>query len=150
MENEFKIEAMDETNVYGASQVEFKCFTDPLSTTLLKKELENPLAHYIVVKSSCDNVIAYAGFWTISGDAQIMNVAVDPDFRRRHIGDMLIEKMIEMAESENLQTMSLEVRVSNEAAISLYKKYKFEIQGRRKNYYQDNNEDAYIMWKYLV
>lgn len=148
MNDNLKIELLNENNVDGASQVEFKCFTDPWSTNLLKKEIENPLAYYIVVRLD-EEVVAYAGFWDIVGDAQIMNVAVTPQFQGRKIGDILMKAMIEEAQKRKLETMSLEVRVSNEKAINLYQKYDFEIQGRRKNYYQDNNEDAYIMWKYF-
>lgn len=148
MNDNLKIELMDENNVEGASQVEFQCFTDPWSTNLLKKEIENPLAYYIVIKID-EKVVAYAGFWDIAGDAQIMNVAVMPQFQGKKLGDILMKTMIDEAQKKNLESMSLEVRVSNEKAINLYQKYDFEIKGRRKNYYQDNNEDAYIMWKYF-
>ena len=82
----------------------------------------------------------------VFGISQIMNVAVDTEYRGKGYGNLLIEEFIREAKSRNLDTMSLEVRVSNEPAIKLYEKYGFEVQGRRKKYYQDNGEDAYIMY----
>lgn len=148
MNNHFEIELMNIDNVFGASEVEKRCFTDPWSTELLQKELDNPLSYYIVI-NDLDKVVAYAGFWNIIDDAQIMNVAVLPEYRGLGIGNMLMENLIEKAQQNHMKTMSLEVRVSNNTALNLYTKYGFNIEGTRKNYYKDNNEDAHIMWKYL-
>ena len=62
----------------------------------------------------------------------------------------IIEKFIETADEKDMLGVTLEVRVSNEKAIGLYKKFGFSLAGIRKEYYEDNKEDAYIMWKYLI
>jgi ribosomal-protein-alanine N-acetyltransferase len=77
----------------------------------------------------------------------IMNVAVDPDFRRRGIATRLLEHVFESTRDDQRRGYTLEVRVSNERAISLYEKLGFERQGIRRGYYTDNREDALIMWK---
>ena len=144
----FVIEKMSMNTVQGASDVEYRCFTDPWSTNLLKKELDNDMAHYFVILDD-NKVVAYCGYWDIVDDAQIMNVAVDPSYRGKGLSNRLLDTMIESAKKDNMLTMSLEVRVSNKVAISLYEKYGFVTEGRRKGYYADNGEDAYIMYKYF-
>ena len=77
----------------------------------------------------------------------IMNVAVDPDYRRRGIATRLLERVFEATRDDQRRGYTLEVRVSNDRAISLYEKLGFERQGIRRGYYTDNREDALIMWK---
>lgn len=146
--SKLKIECMDINNVAGASDIERMCFTDPWSSTLLQKELENDMAQYYVISLDAE-VIAYCGYWNIVDDAQIMNVAVSPAYQGYGIGSMLMDTMIKKSKADDMRTMSLEVRVSNEKAINLYEKYGFVKEGRRKEYYKDNKEDAYIMYKYF-
>ena len=81
--------------------------------------------------------------------SQITTIGVHPAYQRRGIGNMMMTKMIEESKEHHCITMSLEVRVSNEKAISLYKKNGFETVALRKNYYEDNHEDAYLMIKQL-
>ena len=85
----------------------------------------------------------------MSEQSQITTIGVDPRFQRNGIGQYMLETMIELARQHDCQVMSLEVRVSNEKAINLYKKLGFHIECIRKNYYQDNHEDAYLMIKEL-
>lgn len=140
-----KILKMSKEHIEEVLEIEKRCFTDAWTRKMFEDELLNPLAYYIVLVQD-ENIVGYAGFWDIIDDAQIMNVAVDTEYRGKGYGNLLIEEFIREAKDRNLDTMSLEVRVSNEPAIKLYEKYGFEIQGRRKKYYQDNGEDAYIMY----
>ena len=80
----------------------------------------------------------------------MMNIAVHPDYRMRGIGKALINELIPILAARNVLRLALEVRVSNETAIGLYKKLGFEIVGRRPNYYRNPKEDAFIMRKELV
>ena len=93
--------------------------------------------------------MAYAGLWTIMDEGHITNIAVDPSYRRMGIGSRLMESVIEIAQRSKLRGLTLEVRVSNTEAISMYKRFGFKIEGLRKNYYSDTHEDAFIMWYYL-
>ena len=77
----------------------------------------------------------------------VMNVAVDPEYRRRGIATRLLEALFEMTKNDGRRGYTLEVRVSNAGAISLYERLGFERRGVRRGYYTDNREDALIMWK---
>jgi ribosomal-protein-alanine N-acetyltransferase len=77
----------------------------------------------------------------------VMNVAVDPDFQRRGIATVLLERLFELTADDERRGYTLEVRVSNVDAIRLYEKLGFEQRGTRRGYYTDNREDALIMWR---
>lgn len=91
-------------------------------------------------------IVGFAGMWTVCDEAHITTIGVDPSYRGRGLGEWLLVHLIDEAISRNAAWLTLEVRVSNEAAQALYRKYGFTIQGTRKRYYSDDNEDAYIMW----
>src|SRR5579871_913712 len=86
-------------------------------------------------------IAGYGGFWFITGEAHISTIAVHPDYRGRGLGELLLAGMLLRSVDLKAEYCVLEVRVSNAPAISLYRKYEFEIVGRRKRYYRDNNED---------
>ncbi len=88
----------------------------------------------------------YAGLWLVIDEAHITTIAVRPEFRGRGFGELLLASMVEAALDINARWLTLEVRVSNTSAQSLYRKYGFHDAGVRKKYYSDNNEDALIMW----
>ena len=109
-------------------------------------ELSNDFAHYFCAIDTDNNLIGYIGTWQILEEAHITNVSVKPNFRRRKIGEALVYTAIENCRNNGIKYITLEVRQSNEKAIKLYEKYGFKSLGARKQYYQDNNEDALIMW----
>lgn len=104
------------------------------------------MAKYIVAVVD-GNVAGYGGIWLILDEGHITNIAVDEKYRGLGLGSKLLEGLIQLCIDRNIRAMTLEVRKSNEVAKSLYKKYGFIEYGIRPNYYQDNNEDAIIMWK---
>jgi ribosomal-protein-alanine N-acetyltransferase len=77
----------------------------------------------------------------------VMNLAVDPEFRRRGIASLLLDQLFELTDSGGARGYTLEVRVSNEGAIRLYEGAGFRSRGIRRGYYTDNREDALIMWR---
>ena len=89
--------------------------------------------------------IGYAGFWYIIDEAHVSTIAVHPDWRGHGVGEALFVHLLETALDLGALTATLEVRVSNERAQGLYRKYAFEVVGRRKRYYRDNGEDALLM-----
>ena len=109
-------------------------------------EMQNNLAKYYVAKTANGDLVGYAGTWHIIDEAHITTIAVKKSHLRQHIGEAIIVKIIEDCYSVGIKYLTLEVRVSNEPAIALYTKYGFNSLGTRKGYYQDNNEDALIMW----
>jgi ribosomal-protein-alanine N-acetyltransferase len=90
-------------------------------------------------------VLGYGGFWMIAGEAHVSTLAVAPAWYRRGLGELLLWSMLKQATLMGACEATLEVRVSNHEAQNLYLKYGFEKVGRRRRYYQDNGEDAWIM-----
>ncbi len=88
----------------------------------------------------------YAGLWLMIDEAHVTTIASRPQFRGRGYGELLLASLVEIALDINARWLTLEVRVSNESAQALYRKYGFHVEGTRKRYYNDNNEDALIMW----
>lgn len=140
------ITRMTDDDVAEIAELEKKCFAVPWSEKSFHDEMQNKLAVYFVAKDN-GKCIGYAGFWNVSGEGDITNVAVLPEYRKNGIGSMLISEMIKTAITLKLELLTLEVRKSNIAAQGLYKKYGFDIIGERKRYYSDNGEDAWIMTK---
>ena len=91
------------------------------------------------------SVVGYSGFWFILDEAHISTIAVHPDWRGRRVGESLFVAMLEAALDLSAVAATLEVRVTNDRAQNLYRKYQFEVVGRRKHYYRDNGEDALLM-----
>jgi len=92
------------------------------------------------------SIVGFAGLWMMIDEAHITTIATHSTVRRRGLGELLLVSLIDIAYSINARWVTLEVRVSNVAAQSLYQKYGFSIVSTRPRYYSDNNEDAYIMW----
>lgn len=140
---------MTKEHLDDVMKIEWECFTIPWSRKSMEDELERKIAYYYVGLVG-GKVAGYGGMWHVVTEGHITNIAVSEKFRRLGVGNAIVSKMIELAEEKDMLGVTLEVRVSNEAAISLYKKHGFKIEGLRKEYYDDNKEDAYIMWKYLI
>ena len=90
-------------------------------------------------------LIGYVGLWYMAGEAHIVSIAVREAYRGQGAGELLMLGAVEMALRRGCEVLTLEVRVSNEAAQRLYEKYGFKNVGLRRRYYSDNGEDAYIM-----
>ena len=156
------------------AELEKKCFADPWSyESVYYDVVENKLAFYLVAevrgelqgqargeapasapsggawpREGAEPLIAgYAGIWNVAGEGHITNVAVAPERRRQHVADALMEVLLSVTEADGIRSHTLEVRKSNAPAISLYEKHGFRIAGERRGYYQDNGEDALIMWR---
>ena len=91
-------------------------------------------------------ILGFAGMWLMLDEAHITTIGVAPEHRGKALGEMIFVNLMDEALRRRARWMTLEVRVSNTAALGLYAKYGFTQQGLRKRYYSDNGEDAYIMW----
>ena len=109
-------------------------------------EIKSELAKYYCAFNEKGELTGYAGCWQILEEAHITNITVSAEHRRRHIGEALLTAIIKSCIENMVKYITLEVRISNTPAINLYEKYGFKSLGTRKCYYQDNNEDALIMW----
>lgn len=145
MVDEPSVRRMNLEDLDGILEVENQSFSIPWSRRMFEDELFNPKACYFILESS-GKVVGYIGVWKILDEGHITNVAVHPDYRRKGFGRLLIGTLIENARDWGLVALTLEVRVSNTPAISLYESFGFYSAGTRKRYYSDNNEDALIMW----
>ena len=137
---------MNETHVSQVAELEKVCFSDPWSENSVASELNNKLSLWLVAVEG-DAVAGYIVSQTVMDETDMMNVAVHPDFRRRGIGESLVLGLVEKLKSLGSHCLTLEVRSSNESAISLYEKLGFTQIGRRKNYYRNPKEDALILRK---
>ncbi len=136
----------DARDIDAIARLEEICFKDPWSREAVREEIEdNDLAMYMVAELE-KQVIGYVGIWYIGDEGHITNVAVDPNYRKLHVGSAIINCLIEFSKNNDIKAFTLEVRVSNIAAKNLYKKIGFEEAGIRPHYYKDN-EDAIIMWR---
>lgn len=141
------IRKAEERDLPAIETLEKQCFSVPWSMESLRHDiLENELSFYIVAEISGE-VCGYVGIWNIADEGHITNVAVSPAFRRRHIGEALLDVLISTCEEAGIERFTLEVRAGNEAARSLYEKKGFREAGVRPKYYEDDGEDAVIMWR---
>lgn len=93
-----------------------------------------------------DHLAGYVGMWQLYDETHITTIAVDPPYRGRGLGELLLVTAFAEAIARGSAWVSLEVRVSNTAAQALYRKYGMTVYGRREGYYTDNREDALVMW----
>lgn len=141
-----KLVFMDKTHVSAVAALEKMCFSMPWSESSVASELTNPLALWIVAVEG-DALCGYVGSQSVQGEADMMNIAVDPAFRRRGIARELVLELIRQLKKADVHCLTLEVRASNEAAIALYEALGFTQVGRRPNYYTKPKEDALILRK---
>lgn len=141
---------MAERDFARVSQLEKQIFTD----AWLENDFETALSvkdqYFIVAEILKDGqykVVGYSGMWVIVDNGEIMNVAVDPEYRRLGIGRRMMTELIREGSARGAVTFGLEVRESNGGARRLYEELGFEVVGRRKSYYSHPTEDAILMTK---
>jgi [ribosomal protein S18]-alanine N-acetyltransferase len=126
--------------------IEHQSFATPWSREAFYNELtHNQYAVYLVLEEQ-ERVIGYCGVWVVIDEAHITNIAILPEYRGKKLGETLLARLMEISKKMGAIKMTLEVRVSNQVAQSLYRKLGFEDGAIRKRYYTDNQEDALVMW----
>lgn len=141
-----EIQMMNESHVTQVAELEKLCFSAPWSENSIRYELTNPLSLWLVAMEG-DNLAGYVGSQTVMDESDMMNVAVDPAFRRRGVARALVEALVLALKERNAHALTLEVRASNEPAKALYEQLGFAQVGRRPNYYRNPKEDALILRK---
>ena len=129
--------------------IEARSFPTPWPADGYRRELTvNERAHYFVLTRRVVNerpLVGFAGHWLIAGEAHVSIIAVDPDWRGRGLGQLLLLNLLHVAAEQGARMATLEVRCDNHVARALYHKYRFEVVGRRPGYYRDTGEDAILM-----
>lgn len=143
------VSIMNENDIDDVLEISNLSFSSPWSRTSYEQELSNSLAKYFVAKID-NKIVGFVGTWIIVDESHITNIAVHPDYRKLGIASKLIEAMLAYCNENKCTAYTLEVRAGNKAAISLYEKYGFKVDGIRKEYYQDNKEDALLMWLRII
>ncbi len=148
IQNTVVIREMKESDIKEIADLEKECFSEPWSENSLRDELINETARFYVVRHS-ENLLGYIGSNNICNEVYITNVAVNKECRGNGYGKILVNHLIKQSEVENAFFITLEVRKSNEKAISLYEKCGFKLIGERKNFYSKPTEDALIYTYYI-
>ncbi|WP_270567614.1 ribosomal protein S18-alanine N-acetyltransferase [Clostridium beijerinckii] len=139
------IDLMKEEDIDEILDISSLSFSICWSKSSYMQELTNPVAKYFVAKVD-NKVIGFAGTWIVLDEAHITNIAIHPNYRKQGIASKLLEELLYYCKSQGCIAYTLEVRKSNVAAKALYEKYNFKQEGIRKGYYEDNKEDAILMW----
>lgn len=146
MENrELKLIKMTTEHLKRVHELEILCFDDPWSLEAFKAELTNQLATYHLLEEG-EAILGYCGIWKVVDEGHITNLCIDPSRQGEGLGKAMMALVMDWAKSLNICRLTLEVRVSNKKAIQMYEKLGFISAGIRKAYYEDNGEDANIMW----
>lgn len=139
--------SMSAADIPAVEKMEAEAFYDAWSQNMLLNEINNELTTYLVMELE-GKVIGYCGFWLVAGEAQITRVAVEEELRGQGFGTRLTAALINKAWELGAEAITLEVRESNLAAQRAYLTCGFASEGIRPNYYEDNHENAVIMWLY--
>lgn len=151
-EHFLKAKIADETDVDSILQIERLCYngTTPWNRTAILHEIRyNKNAFYIVVYDE-DKPVAFVGAWFVTQEAHITNIATIPAYEKKGIATYLLKEIIRLAQEEGIEKVTLEVRVSNDTAQSLYRTLGFEEGRVKKGYYARDHEDALEMVRPLA
>lgn len=144
------IAPMRRRHLRGVLSIEEQTNHRPWSLGLFMGELRMPTSRAYVVATLGHTVVGFCGLMITGDEAHVTNIATHPDHRRQGIAArMLLVQLREMAE-RGVDAVTLEVRMSNDAAQELYRRFGFAPGGIRRNYYADVNEDGLIMWAHDV
>lgn len=140
------IRRMREEDLPWVAKLEKQCFSLPWSEENLRRSLADTNYLFVVAEEN-GRIAGYAGLLRALDEGDVTNVAVDGAYRGQGIGSGLVRQLMEEGRKCGIRSFTLEVRVSNEAAVHVYKKLGFVSEGIRKRFYEKPVEDALIMWK---
>lgn len=140
---------MQEAHIAQIAALEKRCFSDPWSENSVRSELSNPLSDWLVAEED-GKLIGYVGSQSVPPEADVMNLAVAPEWRKKGIGRALMAALIAQLHSRGITALFLEVRISNLPAQNLYRGLGLMEVGRRPKYYVNPTEDALILRKELT
>ena len=136
---------IEHRHIKEIAKLEKECFSTPWSEQTIEDAFKTGTRFFVAQKDN--SVLGYVGISAILDEGYITNVAVFPEARQQGVASALLNSLFKFAKENSLSFISLEVRESNNAAISLYQKFGFKTEGKRKNFYSAPQEDALIMTK---
>lgn len=137
---------MKESDIEAVMYIDMLSFPKPWPENIYYEELRNNKYATYFVAVVDNEIVGFCGAWMVFDEAQITNIAIDPSHRGMGYGQGLFQYVINYGIAHGIKHLSLEVRVSNVAAQRMYKKFRLQPGGIRKNYYTDNQEDALVLW----
>jgi len=150
---DLEIDTMRMQDLEEVMRIEKVSFSAPWSQSHFAHEIRrNPLAYPFVLRKkdvACPKIVGFCVCWIVHEELHVNNLAIAPACRNRGYGEILMRSVLEFGQNNSCRRAALEVRVSNQAAVRLYEKLGFRILGVAPNYYQDNEEDAYILIRKL-
>jgi [ribosomal protein S18]-alanine N-acetyltransferase len=142
----YTIVSATEADLDCVMDIERLSFVTPWVRQAFTDELLRSWAHLELLRApSMGRVVGFCNYWLVADELNILNIAVHPDFRKQGYASVLVQHIVDVARERKARVVSLEVRVSNHAARSLYRKFGFCEVGTRPKYYADNGEDAVLM-----
>jgi ribosomal-protein-alanine N-acetyltransferase len=141
-----EIRLLDLTDLDDVERIEQRAYPTPWSRSMFASELAKPTSICLGAFER-ERLVGYMINSRYVDAWHVMNVAVDPAHQHRGIATALIQHLFDLTSGDDRRGYTLEVRVSNDEAIRLYRKLGFEARGIRRGYYTDNREDALIMWR---
>ncbi|MBD2209098.1 ribosomal protein S18-alanine N-acetyltransferase [Calothrix sp. FACHB-156] len=145
---ELKLQSLTSDDLSAILELDKACFGGLWTVEGYQRELDSPNSVLLGLFSPASSLslLGMGCFWSILEEAHITILAVHPQYHCQGLGQALLYSLLKTASDRGLERATLEVRASNLAAISLYQKFGFKTAGRRRRYYQDNGEDALILW----
>ena len=145
------ITTMRRRHLRNVLRIEEQTSSTPWSLGLFLAEIRREERDYIVALSDHDeSVVGFAGLLYVVGEGHVTTVAVDPAVQGARIGTRLMLELARRAIARGSDSITLEVRASNKAALALYRRFGFAPSGVRKNYYKDPTEDALVLWAHDI
>ena len=145
-EPEVHLAPMRRRHLRSVLRIEAQVYPRPWSLSLFMSELALRSSRAYTVARVGGIVVGYSGLMVAGEDAHVTTIAVDPAWQRFGVGTRLLLEIVRTAAARGARHLTLEVRVSNEPAKALYRKFGFHPAGIRRNYYVETNEDALVMW----
>jgi ribosomal-protein-alanine N-acetyltransferase len=143
--DEIRIEAMSRDDLDDVLVIEASGHPRPWTRAIFEEELQRECARLEVLRRGQGPALAFCNYWLVHDELHLLNIVIHPDERRKGYGRQLMRHLLAVAEDQDCGFITLEVRVSNSAAIALYEAMGFAQVGIRPNYYAAEKEDAAIM-----
>ena len=144
--NFFTVRPMKESDLNVVMYLENTCFVAPWGLKDVKYELnDNPVSNLWVIESETTGIVGFVDYWITFDSATICQICVNPLFRRKGLGSMMIDELVSDCKANRVRNITLEVRENNDAAIKLYEKNEFKKSLVKEAYYTNGDNAVYMI-----